>query len=216
MVDDIKQNESGTSETSNLERTGMQKSCYYNADDGSFFDDDNRLFDFKFFPKEAKFVTSEGIDITFRRVNLQTVANYSTAYRKKYDPEMPRRAIEYDEKAFYLEGNDKDTWYIKECDKYESEFAIATTAFQVSLTVKNKLPARKEWNHQLKTVIASLEELTDKPLTDHRIRYEWVNLMLPDNTELATFLKILYGMELPTMEGIAEAEERFPSASGSE
>lgn len=216
MTDEIEQNENGTSEESNLVSLGMERSCYYNAEDGTFFDDNNQLFDFKFFPREAKFVTSEGIAITFRRVNMQTIANYSTAYRKKYEPEMPRRAIEYDEKAFYLEGNPQDEWYIKAQENYESDMALATTAFQVSLTVKNKIPARKEWDEQLKTLIANLEELSDKPLTDHRIRYEWVNLMLPDNTEMSTFLKVLYGMDLPTMEGIADAEERFPSAGRSQ
>lgn len=214
MTDEL-ENQNENNSTSERQQNYGIKEYYHDSKTGKFYDENEHEYLFTFQPKTSTFITSKGIEIEFYRLNQQTVANYRAAYNKKYKPEMPRRAIEYDEKKFYLEGNSSDEWYQDVLADFHEEMNIAITAYQFSLAVKNKLPPRKEWDKLLETAIASLEDLDEKP-SKHRIRYEWINLMLRDNTELTAFINIVMGAEMPTMEDIRRAEERFPSTSKSE
>jgi len=90
---------------------------------------------------------------------------------------------------------------------------VIAAAYQLSLAVKNKLPPRPEWDEQFAMAIEGLEELSDEPLKDYVLRYEWINSMLPTNTELVVFIQIVMGAELPTLEALQLAERRFPGQS---
>lgn len=219
MSDDDKQTNNGTSpdaanaQFAMLQERGLIRPYFYEAETAKFVDDKGEYFEFEFHPRQRKFITSEGVELEFRKINLQTVADYGMAYRKKYKPEMPQKAVEYAEGEYYLESNPHDEGYQDKLADYENDLQMETTAYQVSLSIRNKVPDRKNWPDELKTLISSYEEL-GSPLSEHRIKYEWIHLLMGDNTEMVAFLHILQGSQLPTREGIQSAQERFPGGSG--
>jgi len=218
MSDEDKQ-VNGTSPENDPLATAMElgyvQAYYFDADSGKFYNDDDKVFKFEFYPHESKFITSDGYVLEFRKFNLQSIQNYSSSYERKYKPKMPRKAVEYDEGEYYLDGNPNDPWYQDALLEYQNRGNLEAAAFQVSLSVKNKMPERKDWDENLEDYIIGLEELEGE-LSKHRLRYEWICWIMPDNTELRVFTRILAGMQLPTREGIAQAEERFPGDSRSD
>jgi hypothetical protein len=187
---------------------------YFDRETGKFYTSEGKDLGFAFFPHKSIFQNSEGYMIELRRVNYQTVSNFQAAYDKKYAPKVPMKRIKIDEGEYYSEGNLNDPAYQDERQRHENNMNIIAAAYQMSLAVKNKLPERANWDDYFHQQIEALEELSDEPLKDYVIRYEWINSMLPTNTELVVFIQIVVGADLPTVEALRKAEERFHSSGG--
>jgi len=187
---------------------------FLDRETGKFYSSEGKDLGFAFFPEKRLFINSEGYHIELRRVNMQTVANFTAAYDKKYAPKVPLKRIKVDENEYYSEGNINDPAYQDELHRHDQAKEIAQAAYQFSLAVKNPLPPRSEWDDVFAMAVEALQALSDEPLKDYSIRYEWINAMLPTNTELVVFVQIVMGAELPTVEALRKAESRFPSEHG--
>lgn len=187
---------------------------FFERETGKFYSSEGKDLGFAFFPHKRMFQNSNGEMIELRRVNMQTIANFQAAYERKYAPKVPMKRIKIDENEFYSEGNPNDPAYQMEYSRFTANRDITVAAYQFSLAVKNSLPPRSEWDEQFRWAIEALEDLSDEPLKDYVIRYEWINSMLPTNIELIIFVQIVMGSELPTLEALKEAEQRFLGTGG--
>ncbi len=187
---------------------------YIDHETGKFYNEKGEDLGFAFFRKKGIFQNSEGVMIEIRRVNMQTVGNFQAAYDRKHAPKMPMKRIKIDEGEYYSEGNPNDAAYKDELERHENNKNIAVAAYQLSLAVKNQMPQRNDWDSFLCQQIEALQELSDEPLKDYIVRYEWINSLLPTNTELVVFIQIVMGAEMPTMEALRIAEKRFQGTVG--
>lgn len=197
------------------ENTAQSVSDWYiDHETGKFYNSEGEDLGFAFFRKKGIFQTSEGFMIELRKVNMQVVGNFQAAYDKKYAPKMPLKRIKIDEGEYYSEGNPSDAAYQDELNRHENNLQITVAAYQFSLAVRNKLPPKSEWDEYFCQQIEALQEFSNEPLKDYIIRYEWINFLLPTNIELIVFVQLVMGAELPTLEALRKAEERFQDTDG--
>lgn len=193
------------------ENTAQSVSDWYiDHETGKFYNSEGEDLGFAFFRKKGIFQTSEGIMIELRKVNMQTVGNFQAAYDKKYAPRIPKKRVKIDEGEFDTIPDETNAIYLDELNRHENNRNITVAAYQFSLAVKNKLPPQSEWDEFFCQQIEALQELADEPLKDYMIRYEWINSLLTTNIELIIFVQIVMGAEMPTMEALRKAKERFP------
>lgn len=187
---------------------------YIDHETGKFYTEDGKDLGFAFFRKKAMFQTTEGYMIELRGVNQQLVGNFQLAYDKKYAPKIPLKRIKIDEGEYYSEGNPSDAAYQDELQRHENNLKITVAAYKFSLSVKNKLPPKSEWDEFFCQQIEALEEFSDKPLKDYVIRYEWIMYLLPTDVEMVVFAQLIFGADMPTVEALQKAEARFQSDTG--
>lgn len=193
------------------ENTAQSVSDWYiDHETGKFYNSEGEDLGFAFFRKKGIFQTSEGFMIELRKVNMQIVGNFQAAYDKKYAPRVPTKRVKIDEGEFDSIPDPTSAIYQDELQRHENNKNITVAAYQFSLAVKNKLPEQSEWDEYFCQQIEALQELADEPLKDYMIRYEWINSLLVTNIELIIFVQIVMGAEMPTMEALRKAKERFP------
>lgn len=177
--------------------------------EGTFFSKEGEKLDFTFDPRTGVFVTTTGTRFTLRRVSAQTLHRIGVAYDKKHRPVMPKKAIEYGENEFYLEGNPNDPAYQDAIEAYNSQANLFALEVQYSLSVRETMPDIDDWPVAFYEEYQLGVELEGEP-DKHKLRYWWILHHLPSDDESLVFMQLVNGREIPTVEAIEEAEERFP------
>lgn len=186
---------------------------FHDPDTGEFWNAHGEKLLFRFFPKKRTFITAEGEEIFFRIVNSQFMFSLTEAYSAKHKPKMPMIAIEYEEGKYTLSGNEKDPSYIDAMNDYYQAIGLFAMERNVSLSCRVDLPPVDEWDEVFVWKVESIQidPFDPKALKEHihSIRYLWVMHMLTSEEEVAVFLNIVAGQQLPTKSAIEEAEVRF-------
>lgn len=181
---------------------------YYNPDTKEFENAEGVDLGFAFYPRDSRFQTSTGYDLKLNRYNVQLLVAWKQTYRKKYEPTIPKRAIEYETGKFFLEGNPKDPSYEQELDRFNENFGFSALCVQVSLSVANATPTPENMPDSFTFYIENILEL-DRALSPYEEKFVWLMTLMPSNAEMFAFLHVIQGQDLPSREDIAEAESRF-------
>lgn len=192
----------------------------HDPETGEVFDEEGEKYAFKFHPQKriggrrGKFIDSEGREYEFRPMSQNVLLPFHQRFEDAHKPKVPKKAYEIGEdvsgkKEFSYEYDPDDIIYLAEVDKYTIRLGIVLASLQVSLGLKFDMPSIGDWPEELQ----ALHEIAIDPKSRyyvHETKYLYIMGIL--DTEEGTFLlRLLQGMNMPTVEGIAQAEQRFPS-----
>lgn len=186
---------------------------------GEVFHGDGTLYPFKFFPqksskhKRGEFHTSDGRIIEFRPMNGQTLVMFITRFEDKHKPKIPKKPYDIGEEngktQFSWESDPNDATYLEEMDSYNTRLGLILAAIQVSMGLKFEVPPVTEWSYELQSMF-KLSVDPEGNHFEHQRKYFYLMSTL-GNVEGNFLLKVLQGAEMPTVEGVKQAEARFPS-----
>lgn len=182
----------------------------YNPLTGRFVRTDGTEYTFEFYPKAQTFITSSGVTLHFNRYNQTFLQGWKERYINKHQPKIPKRPIEYETGKYYLESDPQDASYQQELDRFSANFNWEATCILFSLAIKDETPPPEEWSSTMNMFLEDVLE-PDEKLTPYAEKFYWLMSLMPSNAEMLAFLHIVQGLDMPLVEDIAKAEERFQS-----
>lgn len=188
-----------------------ESAIHYRHDpsDGSFTHTESGVkSDFRFLPRKKSFIASDGRVFQFRDIPNQTIFGFQQAFERKHKPKIPTKKYDIGDGDFSYESDPEDAAYKEAYQEYEYHLGLALAAFQVFVGLKFDVPPLNEWSDDDKDLFEYQYE-PDDPLRKYYLKYFWLTNSL-SNAESDILLRLLQGQKMPTVEGIADAESRFP------